>query len=36
LGRGLGYVPDQDHSWLESLQSTLQSIAERLDAMKKD
>jgi len=39
-GRGFGYTPDQDSSWLEdqvkSLQSALQSITERLDAMKKD
>ena len=40
FGRGLGYASDQDSSWLEdqvkSLQSALQSITERLDAMKKD
>jgi hypothetical protein len=36
LGRGLGYAVDQDRSWLENLQSALQSISERLDAMKKD
>jgi len=40
LGRGFGYTPDQDSSWLEnqvkSLQSAMQSITERLDAMKKD
>jgi len=39
-GRGFGYTPDQDSSWLadqvKSLQSALQSITERLDAMKKD
>ena len=40
LGRSFGYTQDQDNSWLEnqikSLQSALQSITERLDAMKKD
>ncbi|MBT7074756.1 MAG: DUF5320 domain-containing protein [Anaerolineae bacterium] len=40
LGRGLGYASDQDNSWLggqvKSLQAALQSITERLDAMKKD
>ena len=40
LGRGIGYASDQNSSWLEdqvkSLQSALQSITERLDAMKKD
>jgi hypothetical protein len=43
LGRGLGglgYAPDQERSWLEqqlkSLQSALQSITERLDALKKE
>ena len=40
LGRGLGFAPNQDRSWLENqveaLQSALQSITERLDAMKKD
>jgi len=40
FGRGLGYAPGQGSSWLEdqvkSLQSALQSITERLDAMKKD
>jgi len=36
MGRGLGYAADQDRSWLENLQSVLQSITERLDAMKKD
>jgi len=40
LGRGLEYASDQNNSWLEdqvkSLQSALQSITERLDAMKKD
>ena len=40
FGRGFGYAPDQDHSWLadqvKSLQSALQNITERLDAMKKD
>ena len=40
LGRSVGYASDQDNSWLEgqvkSLQAALQSITERLDAMKKD
>jgi hypothetical protein len=40
FGRGLGYAPGQNSSWLEdqvkSLQSALQSITERLEAMKKD
>lgn len=40
FGRGLGFAPNQDRSWLENqveaLQSALQSITERLDAMKKD
>ena len=36
LGRGLGFASNQDRSWIENLQSTLQSITERLDAMKKD
>jgi len=39
-GRGLGLVSQQDSSWLEqqisSLQSALQSITERLDALKKE
>ena len=40
MGRGAGYASGQDNSWLEdqvkSLQAALQSITERLDAMKKD
>ena len=36
FGRGFGFAPNQDRSWIENLQSTLQSITERLDAMKKD
>ncbi|MFH2104310.1 MAG: DUF5320 domain-containing protein [Chloroflexota bacterium] len=40
FGRGLGFAPNQDRSWLknqvEALQSALQSITERLDAMKKE
>ena len=40
LDRGLGFAPDQDRSWLEqqiqSLQSTVQSITDRLDALKKE
>lgn len=40
FGRGLGFAPEQDRSWLEqqikTLQSALQSITERLDAMKKE
>jgi hypothetical protein len=43
LGRGfggLGYTPDQERFWLESqvksLQAALQSIIERLDALKKE
>jgi len=39
LGRGFGFAPEQERSWLEaqvkSLQSALQSITERLDALKK-
>jgi hypothetical protein len=39
-GRGLGFAPVQDRSWLEqqiqSLQSALQSITDRLDALKKE
>lgn len=39
-GRGLGFAPQQDSSWLEqqikSLQSALQSLTERLDALKKE
>jgi len=39
LGRGFGFAQPQDSSWLEqqiqSLQSALQSITERLDALKK-
>jgi hypothetical protein len=37
---GLGVAPDQERSWLESqvnsLQAALQSITERLDALKKE
>jgi Family of unknown function (DUF5320) len=37
---GLGVAQDQERSWLESqvksLQAALQSITERLDAMKQD
>jgi hypothetical protein len=33
LGRGLSYSPDQERSWLEA---ALQSITERLDALKND
>ena len=36
FGHGLGFTPNQVRSWIENLQSTLQSITERLDAMKKD
>ncbi len=40
MGRGVGYASGQDNFWLEeqvkSLQAALQSITERLDAMKKD
>ena len=40
FGRGFGYASDQNNSWLEdqvkSLQSALQSITERLDALKKE
>lgn len=40
FGRGLGFAPEQGRSWLEqqikTLQSALQSITERLDAMKKE
>ena len=40
LGRGLGIAPEQERSWLEnqvqSLQAVLQSITERLDALKKE
>jgi hypothetical protein len=40
LGRGIGFAPQQDRSWLEqqlqSLQAALQSITERLDALKKE
>ncbi|MBT3315591.1 MAG: DUF5320 domain-containing protein [Anaerolineae bacterium] len=40
MGRDGGYTSDQHNSWLEdqvkSLQAALQSITERLDAMKKD
>ena len=40
FGRGVGYTSGQGSSWLEdqvkSLQSALQSITERLDAIKKD
>lgn len=40
LGRGLGFAAQQDNSWLEqqfrSLQAALQSLTERLDALKKE
>lgn len=40
FGRGLGFAPEQERSWLEnqarSLQATLQSITERLNALKKE
>ena len=40
FGRGLGFAPEQKRSWLENqvqaLQSALQSITERLDALKKE
>ena len=40
LGRGIGFASNQDRSWLEdqvkSLQSALQKVTERLDAMKKE
>ena len=40
FGRGLGIVPEQERSWLENqaqaLQAALQSITERLDALKKE
>jgi hypothetical protein len=40
FGRGLGFAPEQEQSWLENqvqaLQSALQSITERLDALKKE
>jgi len=40
LGRGFGVAPEQDSSWVEnqiqSLKSALQSISDRLDAMKKE
>jgi len=39
-GRGFGVAPEQDSSWVEnqiqSLKSALQSISDRLDAMKKE
>ena len=31
FGRGIGYSPEQERSWLEA---ALQSITERLDALK--
>ncbi len=38
--RGLGFAPGQERSWLENqmqaLQSALQSLTERLDALKKE
>lgn len=38
FGRGFGANPDQERSWLENqaqaLQAALQSITERLDALK--
>ena len=33
FGRGMDYSPDQERSWLEA---ALQSITERLDALKND
>ena len=40
FGRGLGIAPEQERSWLENqaqaLQAALQSITERLDALKKE
>lgn len=33
FGRGFGVTPDQERSWLEA---ALQSITERLDALKKE
>jgi hypothetical protein len=40
FGRGIGFPPEQERSWLEHqvqvLQSALQSITERLDALKKE
>jgi hypothetical protein len=40
LGRGFGIAPEQERSWLENqaqaLQAALQSITERLDALKND
>jgi hypothetical protein len=40
VGRGFGIAPEQERSWLENqaqaLQAALQSITERLDALKKD
>lgn len=40
LGRGIGFAQQGDSSWLEqqirSLQSAVQSITERLDALKKE
>ncbi|MFH2040719.1 MAG: DUF5320 domain-containing protein [Chloroflexota bacterium] len=40
LGRGFGVAPVQDSSWVEdqiqSIKSALQSISDRLDAMKKE
>ena len=39
-GRGFGIVPEQERTWLENqaqaLQTALQSITERLDALKND
>jgi hypothetical protein len=40
FGRGFGIIPEQERSWLENqaqaLQAALQSITERLDALKKE
>jgi Family of unknown function (DUF5320) len=40
FGRGFGIAPEQERSWLENqaqaLQAALQSITERLDALKKE
>lgn len=40
FGRGFGIAPEQERSWLENqaraLQTALQSITERLDALKKE
>ena len=40
FGRGLGVAPEQDRSWfmeqIQSLQSAIKSISDRLDASKKE